>query len=309
VAHPSPRGAVDDRSGRMPDGREVAMSRPIWTGAIAFGIVNIPVKLVTAVRDHSLHFNQVSVKDRKRIRYLKVAEGSTREVPAQEIAKAYELSKGHYVVVEDEEFARLAARRSKAIDILDFVALDEIDPLFFDQPYYVAPDERAGKAYDLFLKALEDSGKVAIAQFVMRSKEYLGALRPHQGALVLETMRYADEIVRPDEVVPKHKAEVRDRELKIAEQLIDAMTAKFDPVKYKDEYRSRVLDFVEHKAHGKGELVLEQAAEEEGAGKGKVLDLMSALEASLQRNQRERRRADDAPKSGHPRRRRHSRAS
>ncbi|MBA3686536.1 MAG: Ku protein [Planctomycetes bacterium] len=261
------------------------MGRPIWTGSISFGIVNIPVKLYSAVRDRSVHFHQVSASHKKRIRYKKVAEGTDDEVAAADIIKAFEVSKGRYVTIDEGEMAKLAAGKSKTIDIIDFVALDEIDPLFFEQPYYLAPDERAGRSFWLLVDALEQSGRVAIAQFVMRSKEYLGALRPVDGMLCLETMRYEDEIVRPqdlDEEVLKRE-EPRERELAVAMQLIDSMTTGFDPARYKDQYRERVLSFVEKKAEGKGAEILEDEEWTESGKprKGEVIDLMAALEKSL----------------------------
>ncbi len=261
------------------------MARPIWTGSVTFGIVNIPVKLFPAVRDRSVHFHQVSASQKKRIRYKKVAEGTDEEVVAGDIIKAFEVSKGHYVTIDEDEMSKLAAAKSRTIDIIDFVALDEIDPLFFEQPYYVAPDERAGRSFWLLVEALEKTGRVAIAQFVMRSKEYLGALRPVDGMLCLETMRYQDEIVSPQELGEEtiKREEPRERELAVAQQLIDSMTTSFDPSRYKDEYRERVLAFVEKKAEGKGvEVIGDEEWGDTGKKRhGKVIDLMAALEKSL----------------------------
>ncbi|HYE06138.1 MAG TPA: Ku protein [Planctomycetota bacterium] len=262
------------------------MARPIWSGAISFGIVNIPVKLFGAVRDRGLHFHQISEKHKKRIRYRKVAEGHDEEVHQDDIVKGYELSKGRYVIVAEKEFQQLAAKKSKAIDIIDFVGLHEIDPLYFDQPYYVVPDEKAGRSYWLLLEALAKADKVAIAQFVMRSKEYLAAVRPLNGTLCLETMRYADEIVSPKEIGIDDSAREKpqDRELKIANQLIESMTTTFDPTHYRDDYRERVMAFIEKKAKGKGVEVLDEEWEDEHHEKpGKVIDLMAALEESLNR--------------------------
>lgn len=257
------------------------MARAIWSGSIVFGIVNIPVQMFPAVRDHDIHFNQISLKEKKRIRYKKVAEGGDREIPADEIVKGWQVGKGHYVVLDDGELEKLAAHKTHTMDIVDFVALDQIDPLYFDQPYYLAPAENAGRSFDLFFKALEQSGRVAIAQWVMRTKEILGAIRPLNGGLCVETMRYADEVVKPEEVGAKHHVEVKERELAIARQLIDAMSADFDPTKYKDEYRERVLAYLDQKAKGEGELVIDEDWGDQPARTGKVMDLMAALEESL----------------------------
>lgn len=261
------------------------MARPIWSGAISFGIVNIPVKLFPAVRDRGLHFHQISEKHKKRIRYRKVAEGHDDEVHQDDIVKGYELHKGRYVIVAEKEFQQLAAKKSKAIDIIDFVGLHEIDPLYFDQPYYVVPDEKAGRSYWLLLDALAQSDKVAIAQFVMRSKEYLAAVRPLNGTLCLETMRYADEIVATKDIGLDAAAREKppERELKIANQLIESMTTTFDPTHYRNEYRERVMAFIEKKAKGKGVEVLDEEWDDEHEKSGKVIDLMAALEQSLSR--------------------------
>lgn len=257
------------------------MARAIWSGSIVFGIVNIPIQMFPAVRDHDLHFNQISLKEKKRIRYKKVAEGGDREIPAEEIVKGWQVGKGHYIVLEEGELERLAARKTRTMDILDFVALDQIDPLYFDQPYYLAPAENAGRSFDLFFSALEQSGRVAIAQWVMRTKEVLGAIRPLNGGLCVETMRYADEVVKPEDVGAKHQVEVKERELAIARQLIDAMSADFDPAKYKDEYRERVLAYLQQKSKGEGELVIDEDWGDQPERAGKVMDLMAALEQSL----------------------------
>jgi DNA end-binding protein Ku len=274
--------------------------RPIWSGSISFGIVNIPVKMYPAVRDRSIHFHQISEKDRKRIRYKKVAEGSDKELSQDQIVKGYELDSGRYVLLEDKELQQLAARKSRSIDIVDFVGLDEIDPLYFDQPYYLAPDEKAGRSYWLLLDAMEETNKVAIAQFVMRSKEYLGALRPVNGMLCLETMRYEEEIVKPSDVIDDlgKPEKVQEREIKIARQLIDTMSDEFDPSRYKNEYKARVLDYIEKKAKAKGEVPIEEEEEEGQPRSGKVLDLMAALEESLKHSKHKPGRSHAGPGHG-----------
>jgi DNA end-binding protein Ku len=252
--------------------------RSIWSGAISFGIVNIPVKLFTAVRDKQLRFHQLSESRKVRVRQKLVPEGGDQEIPRDDIVKGFEIAPEQYVVIEDKELKALAAEKSRSIDIVDFVGLGEIDPIHYDQPYYAVPDERAGRAYWLLYEAMRSSKRVAVARFVMRNKEVLAAIRPVQGGLCLETMRFHDEIVPFESVAGAAKpAKPQERELAVANQIIDSLTTTFDPVKYEDEYRKRVLAFIEKKAEGKVETIAEEPVQR----KGQVLDLMAALEASL----------------------------
>lgn len=268
--------------------------RSIWSGSISFGIVNIPVKLVAASQDKRLHFHQVSATKKVRARQRLVAEGSEDALPKEDIVKAYEIAPEQYVTVAPEELKALAAEKSRSIDIIDFVNLDEIDPLFFDKPYYVVPDERAGRAYWLLTEAMRSAGRVGIARFVMRDKETLAAIRPLEHGLCLETMRYHDEVIPLAQAIGHVKpVKPQERELKVASQIIDSLTTHFDADKYDDEYRKRVLEFLHHKAEGKTETIAEQPVEREG----KVLDLMAALEASLGQV---KNRAKDGANAGKP---------
>lgn len=262
------------------------MSRPLWTGSVAFGIVTIPVQLHAAVRDHDVHFHQISRTDRRRIRYKKVAEGSDEEVPAEDIVKGLEVEPGRYVVFDEEELRKLASRKSRVIEISAFVKLDEIDPRLFDRPYYLLPGEGAGKPYRLLADALERSGRVGIAQMVMHAHEYLVAVRSLDGLLCLETMRFGDELVGPDDLggAKPPAAKLSERELDMAERLIDSMTTSFDPTQYRDEYRDRVEAAIARKAKGK---TLEVESDEDREPvRGKTIDLMEALQRSLERTKR-----------------------
>ncbi|MBA2479134.1 MAG: Ku protein [Planctomycetes bacterium] len=252
-------------------------ARSIWSGSISFGLVNIPVKLVTAVRDKQLRFHQISDSKKVRVRQKLVPEGTDREISRDDIVKGYEIAPEQYVVITDDELKALAAEKSRAIDIVDFVDLAQIDPIFYDQPYYVLPDERAGRAYWLLYEAMRDSGRVAIARFVMRNKEILAAVRPIEGGLCLETMHFHDEVIGQDAYGAAKPAKPTERELKVAEQIIASLTTEFDPTKYEDEYRKRVLAFIDKKAEGHVETIAEEPVQRQG----KVLDLMAALEASL----------------------------
>jgi DNA end-binding protein Ku len=258
--------------------REFAVPQAIWTGSISFGLVTVPVRLVSATKSQDVRFNQLEASTGARIRYRRVSEQTGEEVPNDEIVKGYELENGHYVVLENEELAALKPTASRAIEIEDFVDLAEIDPVYFDQPYYLVPDQDAAKAYRLLARIMEDENKVAVGRFVLRSKEALVAIRPIDGMLCLETMRYADEVLAPERELVDSQPEPSQRELDMARQLVDTLTGAFDPEKYHDEYREEVLALIERKAAG--EEIVAPAAPEEPA---KVLDLMAALEASLAR--------------------------
>jgi DNA end-binding protein Ku len=252
----------------------------IWTGTISFGLVTVPVRAVSATRSLDVRFNQLEESTGARIRYRRVSEQTGDEVPNERIVKGYEISPGRYVTVTDEEMKALAPKASRTIDIEDFVDLDDIDPVFFEQPYYLTPDPNGLKPYRLLVDAMTELRKVAIGRFVMRSKERLVAIRPIDGVLCLETMRYADEIVPASALVPplEEGTEPTSRELDMARQLVTSLASGFDPDKYHDAYREELLGLIERKAAGE-EIVARPAAEETG----KVLDLMAALEASLAR--------------------------
>ncbi len=255
------------------------MPSAIWTGTIGFGLVNVPVKVVSATKNRDVRFNQLEEGTNARIRYRKVSDQTGEEVPNDKIVKGYEVAPGQYVVMEDEEMKALAPKASRTIEIEDFVELDQIDPVYFENPYYLAPDADAAKAYKLLVTAMTELRKVAIGRLVMRSKESLVAIRPVDGVLCMETMRYADEVLPTEGIVPDADVgEPSQRELDMAEQLIEALASDFEPDKYSDQYREQVLDLIQRKAAGE-EIVAEPTVED----KGKVLDLMAALEQSLAR--------------------------
>lgn len=254
------------------------MARSLWSGSLSFGLVNIPIKLYSAVSPKDVHFHLLNDRDGARVRQKRVSSVDGSEVGAEHLVKGYEISPDHYVVVKPEELQALDPKATQTIDIQDFVSLDQIDPIYFEHAYYVAPARGAEKAYSLLLRAMQEAKKVAIARFVMRSKEYLAAIRPLGRVLALETMLFADEVVSSDALsdVPRETVDVGERELAMARQLINSLTTDFDPEKYHDEYRRRVLDLIERKAEGQH--VVAPAAPAEPA---KVINLMDALEASL----------------------------
>jgi DNA end-binding protein Ku len=254
------------------------MPRAIWSGAISFGLVNIPVKLYSAVSRKTVRFHQIDAESGGRVRQKRVGPDGD-EVSYEQIVKGYEIGPDRYVTITPEELESLEPEKTRTIDIEDFVDLEDIDPIFYDHPYYLAPDTGAGKAYRLLVDAMDDSGKVAIARVVLRSKEHLVAIRPRSGVLAMETMLFADEVIPPDaldELSTDGEVKTSDRELEMAKQLIDSLTADFEPEKYRDEYRERVLDMIERKAQGET-VVIETPAE----APAKVPDLMAALEASI----------------------------
>jgi DNA end-binding protein Ku len=254
------------------------MPRAIWSGAISFGLVNIPVKLYSAVSRKTVRFHQIDAESGGRVRQKRVGPDG-EEIAYEQIVKGYEIGPDRYVTISPEELEALEPQKTRTIDIEDFVDLEQIDPIFYDHPYYLAPDTGASKAYRLLVDAMEDSGKVAVARVVLRSKEHLVAIRPRDGALAMETMLFADEVIAAEsleELAADGDVQTTDRELAMANQLIDSLAADFDPGKYRDEYRERVLDLIERKAQGETIVIEEPAAEPE-----KVPDLMAALEASI----------------------------
>ncbi len=254
------------------------MPRAIWSGAISFGLVNVPVKLYSAVSRKTVRFHQLHDSTGSRIQQKRVDPTTGEEVPYENIVKGYELAPDRYVVITPEELESLDPAKTRSIDITDFVSLDDIDPIYFDHPYYLAPAQGGAKAYELLRQAMEESGKVAIGRVVIRSKESLVAIRPAGPALAMETMLFPDEVVEPDSLdeLPVEEADAAKRELQMAQQLIDTLSGDFDPSKYRDEYRERVLELIERKAQGE-EIAVQPAAEEPA----KVPDLMAALEASI----------------------------
>jgi DNA end-binding protein Ku len=255
------------------------MARAIWSGAISFGLVNVPVKLYSATSPKSVRFHQLSSKTGARIRQKRVDPTTDEEVPYEDIVKGYEITPDRYVLISTEELEALDPKATRTIDIEEFVDLAEIDPIYYDHSYYLAPAAGGAKAYRLLVDAMRESGKVGIGRVVLRSKQQLCALRPTGEALTLSTMLFGDEVLSPDrldELDSVNEAEASERELTMAQQLIDSLSSDFEPDKYHDEYRERVLDLIERKAAGE-EIAIQPQAEEPAAAP----DLMAALEASL----------------------------
>jgi DNA end-binding protein Ku len=251
----------------------------MWSGAISFGLVNVPVKLYSAVSRKTVRFNQLNAETGNRIQQKRVDPETGEEVGYDQIVKGYELTKDRYVVITPDELDALDPEKTRTVDIEDFVDLDEIDPVYYDHPYYLVPDKGATKAYGLLLGAMKKANKVAIARVVLRSKEQLVAIRPSGDVLMMETMLFHDEVVPANDIedLPDGKElKATDRELKMAQQLIDSLSSEFDPSSYHDEYREKVLELIERKASGQ-----EIAVQPEAPEPAKVPDLMAALEASL----------------------------
>ena len=256
------------------------MARAIWSGSISFGLLNVPVKLYSAVSKKSVSFRELRESDGSRVRHKRVAESDGKEVDYNDIVKGYEIAPEQYVVITKDELEELDPKKTRAIEIQDFVDLDDIDPIYFDHPYYLGPDKGAERAYSLLVKAMEDQRKVAIARFVLRNRESLAALRPMDGMLTMATMRFADEVVSPDEISDVLGEEVeapQKKELDMAKALIDSLTSDFDAGQYRDEYREELLALIERKARGESIV----SAETEAPKPTKAPDLMAALEESL----------------------------
>jgi DNA end-binding protein Ku len=256
------------------------MARSIWSGAISFGLVNVPVKLYSAVSRKNVRFNQLNAETGNRIQQKRVDPDTGEEVPYEQIVKGFELTKDRYVVITPDELDALDPERTRTIQIEEFVDQVDIDPIYYDHPYYLVPDKGAGKAYKLLLDAMREADKVAIARVVIRSKENLVALRSVDGAITMETMLFPDEVVQPDSIEELESVDgdvkTTKRELDMAKQLIESLSGDFDPTQFRDEYRERVLDLIERKAAG--ETITIEAPEPE---RQEVPDLMAALEASI----------------------------
>ncbi len=254
----------------------------IWTGTIGFGLVQVPVRIVTATRNKDVSFNQLDRETGSRVRIKRVSESNGEEVPSDRIVKGFEISKGRYVVIDPSELEAIAPKSSHTIEIEEFVDLASIDPLYFESSYYLAPDPKATKPYRLLVDAMSEMQKVAVGKVVMRTKERLVAIRPLDGVLVISTMRYADEVVDAGGIMPADDDELSTKELAMARQLVETLTVDaFDADKYHDEYRQAVLEMIDKKAAG--EAIVAPAASSEPAP---VLDLVAALEQSLARVQK-----------------------
>ena len=255
------------------------MPRPIWSGNISFGLVSVPVKLYSAVSQQTVRFHQLHASDHARIQQKRVCQADGQEVAFKDIVKGYEIAPDRYVVIEPGELEELEPTRSRTIEIEDFVEVSEIDPLYYDHPYYLVPGTGGQKPYELLVAAMSQAGKVAVARVVLRSREQLVCIRPLENALTMTTMNFADEVLDASRLkeLPQEQSELSDREVQIACQLIESLSVPFEPGKYHDTYRERVLELIERKAEGR-QVAHTPAAPEPPP---QVPDLMSALKASL----------------------------
>jgi DNA end-binding protein Ku len=256
------------------------MARSLWSGTISFGLVSVPVRMVSATESKELRFHFLDKSDLQPIGYDKVRRDTGEHVDSDDIVRGFEVEKGWFVPLEDEDLDRLDIELTKTIDICDFVDLDEIDPIYFRKAYYLEPQDGAETPYRLLVRALDETGKVAIAKVVIRNKQHLAALRPWNGVLVLETMYYADEVRQPEQV--DGNARLRKPEVEMAKSLVENLSAKFDPAKYDDTYRKELLQLLRAKAEGE----LPPPAEEEP--EAEVVDLMAALRESVERTQKKK---------------------
>ena len=251
--------------------------RPIWSGTVSFGLVNIPVKLVSAVQSESLDFDMLSKKDMGKIRYARIDTKTDKEVPWNEVVKGFQYAKGKYVIVDDEDFQKASPEKSKSIDIVQFVKQEEIDPLFYEKPYYIIPAKGGEKSYRLLVKALEESGVVGIAEFMLRNREHVCAVKAHENILLLNQLRYQEEIKEIPEVAEPKKEKITDKEIGLAVKLIEQLTEKFNPAAFKDTYTSELKKIIKAKAAGKQIRIAEEPKKTPGA----VKDLMEILKQSL----------------------------
>jgi DNA end-binding protein Ku len=252
------------------------MPRAIWSGSISFGLVNVPVRMLSAIQEHTLHFHYVHEPDSSRIGYEKVCKAEGKPVPDDEIVKAFEYQKGEYVYMTDEDFEAAAVEGVKTIDIRDFVPVEEIDPIYFERTYYLAPQEGSERVYALLARAMETSGLIAVAKYVMRDRQNLGALRVKDGLITLAKMYFADEI-RSDEGIAPSGVKVEKQELAMATQLIDSITGHFEPEKYEDTYRDALCEIIEAKRKGE-----EPHVEAKPKAADEPPDLLAALRASVE---------------------------
>jgi len=257
------------------------MARSLWTGTISFGLVSVPVRMFSATESKELRFHFLDKHDLQPIGYEKVRRDTGEHVDNDDIVRGFEVEKGSFVPLEDEDLDRLDVELTKTIDILDFVDLEQIDPIYFRKAYYLAPQDGAEKPYRLLVRALEETGKVAIAKIVIRNKQHLAALRPWNGTLVLETMYYADEIREPEKA--DGKVQVRKPEVEMAKSLVENLSAEFDPKKYDDTYRKELLQLLRAKAKGK------PLPEPDEEPEGEVVDLMAALRESVEKTKQTRK--------------------
>ena len=253
--------------------------RPTWKGSISFGLVYIPIAVYPATREEKLSFRQLRKRDLSPIKYKKVAEADMKEVPADEIVKGFEYERGRYIVLSDEDFEKVRIESTHSIDITDFVEMDKVDPKFFYKPYFLEPGKGGEKAYALLHKALSGTGKIGIAKVVISNREYLAAVKPDGLFLVLELMHFASEVLTPEEL-NRPKTELNDKEVKMANALIESMSSDWDPQKYRDEYRDAVMEMIEQKAKNK-QLPAAPVAAPRSTN---VVDLVKVLQESINRS-------------------------
>jgi DNA end-binding protein Ku len=256
------------------------MARAIWKGSISFGLVNIPIALYPATRREELKFRLLRKSDLSPVNYKRVAEKDGKEVDWDQIVKGYEYEKGKYVVLRDEDFERVDLEATQTVDIQDFVDQEEIDPMFFYKPYYLEPQKGGDKAYALLRDALKDNNKVGIAKVVIKTRQYLAGVKPEDGVLVLELMHFADELADPRKLHVPKRTEVGKREMNMAKSLIDSMSSKWNPEKYKDDYREALMEVIEEKVEAGGKEIEEKP--KKPPKPTKVIDLVSVLQKSLE---------------------------
>jgi DNA end-binding protein Ku len=256
------------------------MARAIWKGSISFGLVNIPIALYPATRREELKFRLLRKSDLSPVNYKRFAVKDGKEVPWDQIVKGYEYEKGKYVVLKDEDFERVDLEAIQTVDIQDFVDQEQIDPIFFYKPYYLEPQKGGDKAYALLREALKDTSKVGIAKVVIKTRQYLAGVKPEDGVLVLELMHFADELADPGKLHIPKKTEVGKREMNMAKSLIDSMNSKWDPEKYKDDYREALMEVIEEKVEAGGKEIEEKP--KKAPKPTKVIDLVSVLQKSLE---------------------------
>ena len=256
------------------------MARAIWKGSISFGLVNIPIALYPATRREELKFHLLRKADLSPVNYKRVAEKDGKEVPWDQIVKGYEYEKGKYVVLKDEDFERVDLEATQTVDIQDFVDLDDIDPMFFYKPYYLEPQKGGDKAYALLRDSLEESKKVGVAKVVIKTRQYLAGVKPEDSALVLELMHFADELAETSKLRIPKKVEVGKREMNMATALIDSMSSKWNPQKYKDDYREALMEVIEEKVETGGKEIEEKP--KKAHKPTKIIDLVSVLQKSLE---------------------------
>jgi DNA end-binding protein Ku len=275
------------------------MARAIWKGSISFGLVNIPIALYPATRREELRFRLLRKSDLSPVNYKRVAEKDGKEVSWDEIVKGYEYEKGKYVVLKDEDFERVDLEATQTVDIQDFVDQEQIDPMFFYKPYFLEPQKGGDKAYVLLRDALKESNKVGIAKVVIKTRQYLAGVKPEDGALVLELMHFADELADPGKLHVPKKTEVGKREMNMAKSLIDSMSSKWDPEKYKDDYREALMEVIEEKVEAGGKEIEEKP--KKAPKPTKVIDLVSVLQKSLdQTGSKKKTTAKSRRKQKHP---------